>query len=82
LSRAIGEIEAATGIDILEWDMTSFLAGQIEDAEALGYTNTEDACAPVPQGLSCEGYVFADGVHPTSAVHMLAGEDVLTVLGE
>jgi len=82
LSRAIGEIEVATGIDILEWDMAGFLAGQIEDAEELGYTNTEDACAAVPQGLACEGYVFADGVHPTSAVHTLAGQDVLNVLGE
>lgn len=62
--------------------MASFLAGQIEDAEEFGYTNTEDACAPVPQGLPCEGYVFADGVHPTSAVHTLAGEDVLNTLGE
>ena len=82
LSRAIGEIEVATGIDILEWDMAGFLTSQIEDAEELGYTNTEDACAAVPQGLPCEGYVFADAVHPTSAVHTLAGQDVLRVLGE
>jgi len=82
LSRAIGEIESATGIDILEWDMAGFLSGQIEDAEELGYTNTEDACAAIPQGLACEGYVFADAVHPTSAVHTLAGEDVLNVLGD
>jgi len=82
LSRAIGEIETATGLDIFEWDMEGFLAGQIEDAEELGYTNTEDACAPVPQGLACEGFVFADGVHPTSEVHTLAGADVVNVLND
>jgi len=82
LSRAIGEIETATGLDIFEWDMEGFTASQIDDAEILGYTNTTDACAPAPQGLACEGYVFADAVHPTSEVHGHAGNDVLSVLGE
>ncbi|MFT6123664.1 MAG: phospholipase/lecithinase/hemolysin [Oleiphilaceae bacterium] len=82
LSRAIGEIESATGLDIFEWDMEGFVAGQIDDAEELGYTNTTDACAPVPQGLACEGFLFSDGVHPTSEVHGHAGNDILNVLGE
>jgi len=80
LSRAIGGIEALTGLDIIEWDLESFLDGQIEDAEALGYTNTEDACAPVPQGLPCDGFIFADGVHPTSEVHTRAGQNIVELL--
>jgi len=52
LSRAIGDIEAQTGLDIIEWDLTGFLAGQIEDAEELGYTNTTDACSPAPSRSS------------------------------
>lgn len=82
LSRAIGGIEATTGLDIIEWDLQSFLDGQIEDAEALGYTNTEDACSPAPQGLACEGFVFADNVHPTSQVHTRAGENIVELLND
>jgi len=77
LSRAIGRIEKESGLDIMEWDMFTFLTNQIEGGEDLGFTNTEDACDTLPL---CEGFVFVDGVHPTTAVHQRAGAEVLGII--
>jgi len=77
LSRATGRIEKTSGLDILEWDMSTFLTNQIEGGEDLGFTNTEDACDTLPV---CEGFVFVDGVHPTTVVHQRAGAEVLSII--
>jgi phospholipase/lecithinase/hemolysin len=77
LSRAIGRMERQSDLDILEWDMFTFLSNQVEGGEDLGFTNTEDACNTLPL---CEGFVFADGVHPTTVVHQRAGAEVLSII--
>jgi len=79
LSRAIGRMERASGLDIMEWDMFTFLSNQIDGGEDLGFTNTEDACDTLPL---CEGFVFVDGVHPTTIVHQRAGAEVLSIINE
>lgn len=81
LSKAIKEVEQLTGVDIIEYDVEEFLNRQIDDADELGYTNTTDACLPQTPGLgACEGFVFADGVHPTTAVHQAIGVELVQVL--
>jgi len=77
LSRAIGRIERSSDLDIMEWDMFTFLSNQIDGGEDLGFTNTEDACDTLP---GCEGFVFVDGVHPTTVVHQRAGVEALSII--
>jgi len=77
LSRAIGRIEKASDLDIMEWDMFAFISNQIEAGEDVGLTNTDDACDSLPL---CEGFLFVDGVHPTTVVHQRAGLEVLSII--
>ena len=82
LANVIDEVEAATGIDIIEWDLGAFLDNQIDNADELGYTNSTDACGGNLNFSPCTGFVFADAVHPTTAVHRLAGQEVLELLAQ
>ncbi len=80
LARTIERLERGSGLDIIEWDLASFLGNQIEDAEELGYTNIDDSCLADSQIPDCDGYIFFDGVHPTTLVHQRAGESILEIL--
>ncbi|MAM88578.1 MAG: hypothetical protein CME36_14835 [unclassified Hahellaceae] len=82
LAAVVAELETAYGLDIVEWDLSAFLSDQIDDAALLGYTNTEDACQADGQLPLCTGYVFVDGVHPTTAVHQRAGANLLQLLAQ
>ncbi len=81
VARMVNRLERTTGVHITEWDLQSFLSNQIEDAEALGFNNTTDGCIEDFANLpACEGFVFFDAVHPTTAVHTTAGLEVLELL--
>lgn len=81
LAAAVARVETLAGIDIVEWDLEGFLSNQIEDAESLGFTNTTDGCIEDFSNLpACTGYLFFDGVHPTTAAHTSAGLEVLQLL--
>lgn len=81
LAAAVARVEAIAGIEIVEWDLASFLSNQIEDAESLGYDNVTDGCIEDFANLpACEGFLFFDGVHPTTAAHQAAGLQVLGLL--
>jgi phospholipase/lecithinase/hemolysin len=81
LAAAVARVEALAGIDIVEWDLASFLSNQIEDAESLGFDNVTDGCIEDFANLpACEGFLFFDGVHPTTAAHEAAGLEVLGLL--
>jgi phospholipase/lecithinase/hemolysin len=81
LAAAVERVEAVAGIDVTIWDLEAFLSNQIEDAEMLGFDNTTDGCIEDFSNLpACEGFVFFDGVHPTTAVHTAAGLEVLELL--
>jgi len=82
LAAAVARLEASYGIDIIEWDLASFLSNQIDDADVLGYTNTEDSCQANGDLPVCEGYVFVDGVHPTTVVHQRAGAQVIGLVAQ
>lgn len=82
LAAVVARVEAAANIDIVEWDMQSFLENQIEDAELLGYSNTTESCAHNGALPVCDGYVFVDTVHPTTVVHQRAGAEVLQLLNQ
>jgi phospholipase/lecithinase/hemolysin len=81
LAAAVARVEAIAGIEIVEWDLASFLSNQIEDAESLGFDNVTDGCIEDFANLpACEGFLFFDGVHPTTAAHQAAGQQVLGLL--
>lgn len=81
LAAAVARVEVAANIDIIEWDLASFLSDTIEDADELGYTNSEDACLDNLANLpACTGYIFFDDVHPTTVAHTAAGQAVVDLL--
>lgn len=81
LADAVAEVEAVTGIDIIEYDLEAFLNAQIDNADELGYTNATDACdTGTPSFKPCTGYIFADAVHPTTDVHQKSGFAILQLL--
>jgi len=91
LARKLARTEHQTGIDIIEYDLFSFLADQVENAEDYGYTNTDDACAYMLSNggalnSECDGYttatgfLFYDEIHPTTQAHQAAGAEIVGVL--
>lgn len=56
----------------------------LDDADALGFTNTEDACilklVPATNCVTDQGFVFHDGIHPTDRVHALLADAVLAAV--
>jgi len=88
LARKLARTEHQTGVDIIEYDLFSFLADQVENAEDYNLTNTDDACAYMISQAGalhpeCDGYVtatgflFYDEIHPTTAVHQAAGMEII-----
>jgi len=91
LARKLARTEHQTGVDIIEYDLFSFLADQVENAEDYGLTNTDDACAymlsaggalhPECDGyVSATGFLFYDEIHPTTVVHQAAGAEIVGTL--
>ncbi len=91
LARKLARTEHQTGVDIIEYDLFSFLSDQVENAEDYGYTNTDDACAYMltnggALNSECDGYVtatgflFYDEIHPTTQAHQAAGVEIVGTL--
>lgn len=93
LARKIARTEHRTGVDIIEFDLFSFLTDQLENSEDYGYTNTTQPCIYVfSQGGAinpectdfplASGFLFWDEIHPTTAAHQGAGIEMLEILLE
>lgn len=95
LARKVARLEHQTGIDIIEFDLLSFLTEQIDGAEEFGYTNTDDACifvfsqggTPNPECVVSDpafpaktSFLFWDEIHPTTTAHQNAGAAILGTL--
>lgn len=57
------------GLDLFEFDTEGFLNDVINHPTRYGFTNVTTPCAGLVSG--CEGYLFFDSVHPTTAAHQL-----------
>ncbi len=57
------------GLDLLEFDTAGFLGEVISNPAGYGFTNVTEGCVGLTTG--CEGYLFFDAVHPTTAAHQL-----------
>ena len=89
LAKAIDEIEEEFDIEILEFDTFRFLRSTSKKGDQLGFINTQDPCFFTSAGTfnpACEFganfdvFVFFDEIHPTAAVHELAGQAMLRLL--
>ncbi len=79
------------GVRVALFDVFDFLREVRADGEELGFINTDDACLNTltgqfhPQcipGVTDNQFVFFDLIHPSAAVHALAGEAMLEALEE
>jgi len=88
LARKVARIEHQTGVDIIEYDLFSFLTDQIENGEDYGYSNVDDACIWIfSQGgvvnpecsdfPTASGFLFWDEIHPTTTAHQGAGMEIV-----
>ena len=82
---------ASQGIQVIPIDTYGLLHQVMNDAPKFGITNINTAaCTNVPSSLTCTGanyaagnnqtYIFADDVHPTTAIHQILADYVLSVL--
>lgn len=68
------------GLDLIAFDTAAFLAEIISDPSGFGFIDVTTPCALLPTG--CEGFLFFDSVHPTTAGHRLLAERFLAAVPE
>jgi phospholipase/lecithinase/hemolysin len=75
LAQAISQVEQLTGIDIIEFSTFNLLNEILADPLRYGFTNVTGRCIDSLAALqsSCQGYLFFDSVHPTTAAHQIIG---------
>lgn len=62
------------------FDVASFIDGIVANPAAYGLVNATDACGG-SAGCDPSGYLFWDGIHPTSAGHALLAQQMMVVAG-
>jgi len=87
LAKAVRKVERDFDMEILTFDTYRFVRFFRKHGVRLGlFTNTDDACFYSFLGIfnpECDefdSFVFFDEIHPTAAVHRLAGEAMLEVV--
>lgn len=81
---------AAQGIHVIPIDTYSLLQQVMNDAARFGFTNINQPACSTPSALFCSSvdyttgtdqtYIFADGVHPSTATHKILADYVLGIL--
>lgn len=67
-------------LNLISFDTAAFLDEVISDPARFGFVDVTTPCALLPTG--CEGFLFFDGVHPTTAGHLLLAERFLATVPE
>jgi outer membrane lipase/esterase len=82
----------ALGGNVIRFDVFGFFNEILANPSSFGFSNTTSpACVGVPSSLVCapsnlvspnanQTYVFADGVHPTGAAHVVIAQAVASLL--
>lgn len=68
------------GLDLMAFDVAGYLDEVISDPAAFGFDDVTTPC--VLQQTGCDGYLFFDGVHPTTAGHLLLAERFFATVPE
>ena len=95
LNQSLNSIEHSSGLDLIEYDLIEFSENELANAEANGYTNTEDPCiyvysqagTPNPECLASAPsfptqltFFYWDEVHPTALVHYHSALEMLETI--
>lgn len=81
LARAGAIPGIGTGLDLMSFDTAAFLDEVITHPAGYGFNNVTDGCV-FTASPTCDGYLFFDSVHPTTAAHRLLGERFLATVPE
>jgi len=89
LSATMAALEAnpvmqALGVDLIDYDTASFLRDTVADPAARGFTDVTHTClsgGAAALASGCAGYLFFDGVHPTTAADQLLAREFATAAG-
>jgi phospholipase/lecithinase/hemolysin len=75
LAQAMNQLEELFGLDIRVFNTFAEQSRLLEDPAAFGFTDTTTPCILTPAlATGCQGFVFFDGVHPTTAAHAALAE--------
>jgi len=77
LAQTLAQIRAATGANIIDFDVAALLEQVVANPAAFGFTNVTEACLDINNLeqliAGCPGFLFFDQVHPSAAAHQLLG---------
>jgi hypothetical protein len=79
LGAVLRELEMTTSVRLYRLDVAAMAERARIDPASFGFVNVTSPSIGLP---SCEGYVFWDGLHPTTAAHARLAEAALSVLRE
>jgi outer membrane lipase/esterase len=79
LEAVLRDLETTTSVRLYRLDVAAMAERARIDPAALGFVNVTRPCVGLP---SCEGYVFWDELHPTTAAYARLAEAALSVLRE
>jgi phospholipase/lecithinase/hemolysin len=70
----MAQVESLFDLDVRLFDTFGELNQILDDPAAFGFTDTTTPCILTPAlATGCPGFLFFDGVHPTTAAHALLG---------
>lgn len=74
LETGIGQLRiGAPTVSFFDLRLDNLFANLIAQPSMFGFTNTNTSCIAANQLPNCPGYVFWDGLHPSSAAHQAVG---------
>lgn len=76
LAAQIPGLEASLGIDIIPLDIYAIGKQLRNNPSAYGFTNTTQSALLTGNGANAAGYIYWDGVHPTSRVHGIFAQGI------
>lgn len=85
INAGLGQLDALPGVDV--FDLTGLLRSIVADPGAYGLLNAELPCGfagvyAATAGACAQGFLFWDGVHPTSAGHALLARSMIAFVPE
>ena len=82
LSSMVPTLETNLGIDIILLDMFGVGKELLTNAASLGFTNTTEGALPSGNAANANGFMYWDGVHPTTRVQTIFGDKAYEAIPE